>query len=151
MGVVDVAYIKPGHAPRDFGDMWGTDDLEFLSRYGGLTFLRITPLGAYCLGTSEEYTSAPPPSHVRLSVLPSLQVNVIDGELSVEEALTLEAWGVQEPPRSWRLDRQKAISAIERGHILDDLSTFLQSRDDQPLPETAEFFLTRPAARMRRH
>ena len=142
LGMIDVAYIEPNQAPRNFSDMWGTDDLEFLSRYDGLAFFRITTLGAYCLGSSESYACATPPSRVRLSVLPSLLVNVVDGEPSVEEALTLEAWGTQETPRSWRLDRQKAIAAIERGHSLDDLRTFLQSRDGQPLPETAESFIT---------
>lgn len=127
---------------RNFRDMWGTDDLEFLSRYDGLAFFRITPLGAYCLGSSKDFASATPSNHVRLSVLPSLQINVIDGDPSMEEALTLDAWGAQESPRSWRLERQKAIAAIERGHSLDDLRMFLQSRDDQPLPETAESFIT---------
>jgi len=142
LGIVDVAYIEPNQAPRNFSDLWGTDDLEFLSRYDGLAFFRITPLGAYCVGSSENFACGEPPSQMRLSVLPSLEVKVLDGEPSVEEALTLEAWGVQETPRSWRLDRQRAIAAIERGHSLDDLRTFLQSRDEQPLPETAESFIT---------
>jgi len=142
LGMVDVAYIEPGCAPSNFRDMWGTDDLEFLSRYDGLAFFRITALGAYCLGASERYANASPPGRIRLSVLPSLLINVMDGEPSVEELMTLEAWCVPEAPHSWRLDRQKAISAIERGHKLDDLLAFLQSRDDQPLPQTAESFIT---------
>jgi hypothetical protein len=142
MGMVDVAFIEPNRVSRDFGSLWGTDELEFLSRYDGLAFFRITPLGTYCLGASETYACATPRSRVRLSVLPSLQVNVVDGEPSMEEAATLEAWGVQETPCSWRLDRQRAIAATERGHSLDDLRTFLQSRDEQPLPETAESFIT---------
>ena len=74
-------------------------------------------------------------------MLPSLQVNVVDGEASAEEALTLGAWGVQETPHSWRLDRHKAIAAMERGHSLDDLHAFLQARDEQPLPETVQSFI----------
>ena len=142
LGMVDVAYIEPGRAPRDLRDMWGTDDLEFLSRYDGLAFFRITALGAYCLGASERFENASPPGRIRLSVLPSLLINVMDGEPSLEELMTFEAWCVPEAPSSWRLDRQKAISAIERGHKLDDLLAFLQSRDDQPLPQTAESFIT---------
>ena len=142
LGMVDVAFVEPSRVPRNFSNMWGTDDLEFLSRYDGLAYFRITPLGAYCLGASECYAGATPPSQVRLSVLPSLQVTVVDGEPSVEEALTLDAWCVQETPLSWRLDRHKAIAAIERGHSIEDLRGFLQSRDEQPLPETAESFIT---------
>jgi hypothetical protein len=142
LGMVDVAYIEPNLASRDFGSLWGADELEFLSRYDGLAFFRITPLGAYSVGSSEIYAGATPPSQVRLSVLPSLQIRVVDGEPSVEEALTLETWGMPEAPGCWRLDRQKALAAIERGHTLDELRTFLQSRDEQPLPETAESFIT---------
>ena len=141
LGMVDVAYIEPDRAPCDFGDLWGTDDLDFLSRYDGLSYFRITPLGAYCLGMTERFVRAAPPGQVRLSVLPSLQVTVVEGEPSMEEALTFEAWCVQEAPRNWRLDRQKAIAAVERGHGLDDLRGFLQSRDEQPLPPPVEAFI----------
>ena len=141
LGMVDVAYIEPALAPRNFSNLWGADDLEFLSRYDGLAFVRITPLGAYCLGANESYACATAPSKARLSVLPSLQVTVADGEPSVEEALTLDVWCVQETPRSWRLDRHKAIAAIGRGHSVEDLRAFLQSRDEQPLPQTAESFI----------
>jgi hypothetical protein len=123
--MLDVAYIEPGRAPRNFRDLWGTDDLEFLSRYDGLAFFRITALGAYCLGASERYVNASPPGRIRLSVMSSLLMNIIDGEPSVEELMTLAAWCVAEAPLSWRLVPQKAISAIERGHKLDDLLTFL--------------------------
>lgn len=141
LGMVDVAYVEPSRVPRNFSKLWGTDDLEFLSRYDGLAFFRITPLGAYCLGASERYACATPPSQVRLSVLPGLKVTVVGAEPSVEETLMLDAWCVQETPGSWRLDRQKVIAAIGRGHSLEDLRTFLQSRDEQPLPETAESFI----------
>lgn len=141
LGMVDVAFIDPGRASRDFGHLWGSDELEFLSRYDGLACFRITPLGAYSLGSSASYASAQAPSRTRLSVLPSLQVKAVDGEPSQEEVMTLETWAVAQAPGSWQLDRQKAIAAIERGHTVDELHEFLQSRDDQPLPETAQAFI----------
>ena len=141
LGMIDVAYLEPGQATNDFADLWGADDLDFLSRYDGLAFFRVTPLGAYCLGMSESFVPAVPPGRARLSVLPSLQVTVVEGEPSMEETLALETWCVQEAPRSWRLDRQKAIAAVERGHGLDDLRGFLQARDEQPLPQSVESFI----------
>jgi hypothetical protein len=56
VGIIDVAYTEPTEARNDFGDLWGTDDLEFLSRYDGLIYFRVTPLGAWCLGSVEDYT-----------------------------------------------------------------------------------------------
>jgi hypothetical protein len=140
LGVVDVAYIEATGARVNFGGMWGTDDLQFLSRYDGLIYFRVTPLGAYCLGLSDDYTHAPIQPSAKLSVLPSLQVNVVGGNLSAEERLTLDTWAVEATDKSWRLDRQKAVGAIERGHDMAELRAFLQTREDQPLPETAESF-----------
>ena len=81
LGIIDAAYIEPTEARNDFGDLWGTNDLEFLSRYDGLIYFRVTPLGAWCLGSVEDYTPAPIQPSVKLSVLPSLQVNVVGGSL----------------------------------------------------------------------
>ncbi len=141
LGIIDVAYIAPNEARQDFSNVWGTDDLEFLSRYDGLIYFRLTPLGAYCLGISEDYTPTPIQLSVRLSVSPGLQVNVVGGHLSAEESLTLETWSVEEAGKSWRLDRQKALDAIEKGHDIAELRAFLQARDDQPLPEKVESFI----------
>lgn len=141
LGIIDVAYIEATGARVDFSGIWGTDDLAFLSRYDGLIYFRVTPLGAYCLGLSDDYTPAPIQPGAKLSVLPSLQVNVVGGNLSAEEFLTLDTWAVEATDKSWRLDRQKAVGAIERGHDIAELRAFLQTREDQPLPETVESFI----------
>jgi hypothetical protein len=141
LGIIDVAYIEATGARNDFGDLWGTDDLEFLSRYDGLIYFRVTPLGAWCLGLVKDYTPAPIQPSVKLAVLPSLQVNVVGGSLSTEESLTLDTWAVETTEKSWRLDRQKAVGAIEKGRDIAELRAFLQTREDQPLPETVESFI----------
>ena len=33
LGLIDVGYVDPGVAWRDFGDLWGTDDLHFLQQF----------------------------------------------------------------------------------------------------------------------
>ena len=140
LGLIDVAYREPT-ARRDYGDMWGADDLQFLSRYDGLACFRLTPLGAHCLELSPDYAPAPVRTTVRLSVLPSLRVNVVGGELMPEESLILEDWAERTADGSWRLDRVKALTAIEKGHEIAALSAFLEARDDQPLPEAVESFI----------
>ncbi|MFJ1252256.1 hypothetical protein [Cupriavidus sp. CuC1] len=141
LGIIDVAYTEPAGARPNFRDMWGTDELQFLSRYDGLAYFRVTSLGAYCLGASGHYTPAPVRSSVRLSVMPGMQVKAIGGGLSAEEALVLDMWATEETDRLWRLDLQKAIVAVERGHDIAELREFLQARDDQPLPDTVESFI----------
>ncbi len=141
LGMVDVAYFDPAGFCDDYRDLWGTDELTFLSRYDGLSHFRLTPLGAYVLGLNASYQPAIVPSNVALSVLPSLQVNVVRGALSAEEALVLENWAVPVQVGSWRLDREKALSAIEKGYDIAELQGFLENRDDMPLPEFVESFI----------
>ena len=141
LGMVDVAYVDPAGACDDYRDMWGTDELAFLSRYDGISEFRLTPLGAYVLGLEAAYRPVAITSNVALSVLPSLQVNVVRGTLGNEEALLLENWAVAVQAGSWRLDREKALSAIEKGYDIAELQGFLESRDDMPLPELVESFI----------
>ena len=141
LGMVDLAYVDPVGACEDFRSMWGTDDMAFLSRYDGLRHFRLTPLGAYVLGLDGDYRPVDIPSDVALSVLPSLQVNVVRGALGAEETLLLENWAEPVQPGTWRLDRQKALSAIEKGHAIAELQRFLEERDDMPLPDPVESFI----------
>jgi hypothetical protein len=90
---------------------------------------------------ADNHTVAPLQPHVAFSVLPSLHVQVARGRMSVEEMLLLETWAEKETEESWRLDRQKALRAIEKGHDIAELRTFLQAREEQTLPEPVESFL----------
>jgi hypothetical protein len=60
LGLLDVAHGPPGDAPADFRNIWGTDELSFFSRYDGLAFIRLTPLGAHCLSDAA-YETEPAP------------------------------------------------------------------------------------------
>jgi len=141
LGMVDVAHVDPAGARDDYRDMWGTDELSFLSRYDGMRHFRLTALGAYVLGIDAAYRPVAIASNVALSVLPRLQVNVVRGTLGTEEALLLENWAVPVQAGSWRLDREKALSAIEKGYDIGELQGFLESRGDLPLPEMVESFI----------
>lgn len=45
----------------------------------------------------------------------------------------------------WPLNRQKAVTAIEKGHDIEMLRQFLENGDDLPLPELVDSFLKRCA------
>jgi hypothetical protein len=74
LGLIDAAFIPPAGARRDYHDLWGTDNLPFFSRYDGLMFFRITARGAYSLGVTQSYKSAPLEVKQVLRVLPKLEI-----------------------------------------------------------------------------
>lgn len=45
LGLLDVAYRDPEGARTDYHQCWGADDYGYLSRYDGLTAVRVNPLG----------------------------------------------------------------------------------------------------------
>lgn len=141
LGLIDVAYVRPERARSDYHDQWGTDELAFLSQYDGLLYFRLNPLGAYCLGLTDNY--APSRIEVKSSItaLPSLQIIGAGGELSPDETLLLETYAEKESDKVWRLSRDRALAAVESGNQIKELREFLQARDEQPLPETVEGFI----------
>ena len=141
LGLIDVAYVDPTKARRDFRAFWGADDLDFFSRYDGLMSFRLNPLGAYCLGLTDAYTPQQIEARACLTVLPSLRVTVSGGALSLDEAMLLETWAEKESDDTWHLDQEKAIKAIETGGQIAVLHQFLQARDVQELPEPVEGFI----------
>jgi len=141
LGLIDIACVHPDGARNDFRDQWGADDMKWLSRYDGLRAFRITNLGAYCLGLNEAFKPSRPVSSLRLSVLPSLGIQVVSGEPSIADRLLLETWAEPVTARSWRLDHERAINAVERGRSVHDFAAFLENCDDQPLPQSVEGFL----------
>ena len=145
LGMIDVAYTHPRGARLDPSG----GELEFLSRYDGLRYFRLTPLGAYCLELAESYVPSTPAASVSLSVFPDLRVQVTEGTLTPDEALLLETYATREADGVWRLDHARTVAAVENGHRVEELDQFLSARDDQSLPERVEGFLRTSEQRAR--
>jgi hypothetical protein len=141
LGLVDVAYFHPAQARSDYGGLWGADDLSFLSRYDGLSAFRVTPLGAYLLGREAAYQPPAVASSVALSFSPGLYVEVVRGVLAAEETLLLDNWAIPVQAGTWQLDREKSLSAIEKGHDIAELKGFLERAGGLPLPAPVESFI----------
>jgi hypothetical protein len=141
LGVVDIAYEHPAGARSDFRDQWGADDLIFLSRYDGLRYFRLTPLGAFILGRADQYESRKEELTVSLTVLPNRQIRIDQGELSPDQTLLLENFAELQGTGLWVLDEARAIRAVEKGARMAELRSLLAAGDPQPLPEPVEGFL----------
>jgi hypothetical protein len=147
LGLVDVAFIPPAGARRDYHRLWGTDDLPFFSRYDGLMFVRVTALGAYCLGTVEAYTPAPVEVKPLLRVLPNLEIAAIGADLEPGDRLALDAYAVRSADLVWQLEAGKLLAAIEAGRSVDEIREFLSARSGAPLPDTVARLLEDVAER----
>ena len=141
LGLVDVAYVHPKDAIDDLGDIWGADELEWLSRYDGLRAFRLTELGAYCLGITDDFVPALPESTLQLEVGTRLVIRRKAGILNAADRLLLESWADPVDTDTWRLNLALARQAIERGQKAEEFAEFLRTRDPQPLPQTVEGFL----------
>jgi hypothetical protein len=141
LGLVDVAYLPPQGARDDFGDRWGTDDLSCLSRYDGLRYLRINPLGAWCLDQAEHYEAPEAPVVDVLQVLPNLEIVVKQPPLPASDRLALDRFAEAQSEGVWKLTPEKLLAVQEEGGTLDELEGFLQTHSTAPLPQTVEVFL----------
>jgi hypothetical protein len=140
LGMIDVAYVHPADS------IIGSSDLEansftFLSRYDGLAYFRLTPLGAYCLGIAESYTPMPMAVLPVLRVLPNLEIAAI-ASLSPADELLLSTYAQKISDSVWKLDQAQLLSAIESGRSIAGLQELLSARSSHPLPKTVLQFLT---------
>lgn len=136
LGVVDVACVPPAGARDDYRHLWGADDLEFLSRYDGLTHIRVNALGAFCLGVTEAYDPAPIESRAALSVLPDLEIAALGEHLTHADRLALDRYAERIADRTWRLEPERLLAAIESGDTAERVRDFLAARSSAPLPNT---------------
>ncbi|MFH1006090.1 MAG: hypothetical protein V1800_01145 [Candidatus Latescibacterota bacterium] len=139
MGLLDVAYVPPSFARTDHRRIWGTDDLDCLSRYDGLLFIRINGLGAWCLGLSEEYVPSPIEVHQVIKVLPNLDV-VATELLPPGDVLFLEMFATQTADLVWRIQSPRLLKALEDGHSVGDVEAFLTARSGGSLPDNVAIF-----------
>ena len=140
-GLIDVALIPPAGARPDYHGMWGTDELPFFSRYDGLMYFRINPLGAFCLGSAPACAPAPVEGKAVLRVLPNLEIAAVGEELEQADRLALDAYALRVSDRVWRLQPAGLLAATEEGRSVDEIRAFLAARSADPLPDTVDRLL----------
>lgn len=141
LGLFDVAYLSPEGVRDDYSESWGTDDLSCLSRYDGLMYFRINALGAWCLGREKSYEPAVIPHEPLLKVLPNRDVVTTDRPLARADALFLERFAKRKSEAVWQLDAGKTLESVGKGLTVEELKTFLDAKNQGPLPQTVIVFL----------
>ncbi len=147
LGMLDVAYVSPSGARYDYQDFWGAEELEFFSRYDGLMYFRLTPLGAYCLGVTNNYQPAPIEVRPVLQVLPNLEITPIAEPLTGADMLLLDIYTEKVSDTTWKLQDGKLLNAIAEGNNISVFQEFIQAKSGNLLPETARQFIADIKAR----
>ena len=134
LGLIEIAYTWPEETPHDFGSLYYLSG-EPLSRYDGLLAMRLTNLGAYVLGLTNDYT---PPALVSesgapvLKVLPNLDLVITDaGRLAPNERTFLERIAAPQSQDVYRLSRELLLEAANSGLDLPQIKQFLAARSGQ--------------------
>ena len=150
LGLIDVAYVPPAGARPDYFNLWGADGLEYLSRYDGLEYLRLTTFGAWCLGVTDTYE--PPRIEVApaFTLLANLELAVTGSGLTYADRLALERYAEQTADRVWRLGRDKLLAAVEHGESVAEVREFLAARTAAPIPASVVSLLEEVAERAER-
>jgi hypothetical protein len=145
LGLLDVAYIPPHDARPDYRGNWGTDDLPFLSRYDGLLYFRINPLGRLLPGVGGSLPTGRAGSRLPDAGIAGAAESGDRRHRHVAWNQRIACcWTVMLPrPRtpfgSWT--RLVCWKRLEEGHDMTVLAELLVSLSGQPLPETVERFL----------
>ncbi len=127
-------------ARDDYDDLWGGDSFESLSRYDGLLYIRINSLGAWCLGISETYKTAPIAKQHILRVLPNREITEIKVPFPHSEAIYLDTIADKTSDKVWTLNPDKILIGFEKGRSIEEVKEFLLSKNNQDLPDTIVSF-----------
>ncbi|GCB47889.1 helicase-associated domain-containing protein [Streptomyces sp. NL15-2K] len=144
LGLIDIEYVPPVGARDDYQENWGGDYLDQLSRYDGLSALRLNPLGAHAVGLTSDYTPAEAPAPAvptgSVTVLANFDIVALDG-LSSADTLLLNAFSEQKTDRVRTLTTASLLHALDRGHTLDELRGYLNQAARHSVPQTVTTLL----------
>ncbi len=152
LGLVDLGFVHPAHLWPDVQPGPRNSNEPFFSRYDGLLFIRLNPLGGYCLdlGKPYEHRSTGPKGLFR--VLPNHEIVVEKPEaLPATARYMLTAIGKPVSEFVWRLDTETALKRLESRGKMTDVVDFLESHGSEKLPENVRDYLQdlgRKAARV---
>ena len=146
LGVVDIGYTNPMFGRADYGDLWGVDELHYLSRYDGLLYLRLNSLGAYCLGLSEAYAPPLTEAGALLEVDEDLRIR-LRRPAEAAQAMLLDQYAQPLSDEQWQLTPDALLAMVEQGLELDEFHQFLQQQAAAELPAAVASLFDKITAR----
>ncbi|PAJ74497.1 hypothetical protein CJF42_10345 [Pseudoalteromonas sp. NBT06-2] len=131
LGLIDIAYVEPDKTLDNYANEFWLDEINYLSAYDGLTYLRLTKLGAYVLGMTHSYSESFASSETPITMLPKFGVQFLQ-QPTANEKVFLTHYADEQTKNFWQLSVSKLLSHLENGGELAEVHDFLMQRDEQP-------------------
>jgi hypothetical protein len=132
IGAIDIVYTYPEYETFP-GQAYNYDELTY-SRYDGLLYFRINPLGAYLFGQADGYESSQPPASALFSIAPDGSISLLQpNEVSAAQQAQLDQVTENEGGR-YRLSVPKLLSVLESSTDLEIQRNFLSQNNRGELP-----------------
>jgi len=142
IGLVDIGFDKPENVSRNFNDIWGTDSLEYLSRYDGLLFFRVNNLGAYILGNNKRYETPAVEIDRIFDILPNFDIIITNRtKFKKADCLYLDKIAEFTGDYHWKITSKSIREALEKGEKPNNIREFLSTRSKHEIPQTIDMFL----------
>ncbi len=148
LGLVDLGYAYPHYLHPELNGSWGLDDEVYVTRFDGVKYLRMTPLGRFCLGVDRAYDPPAVEQRELFKVLPNLEIVVTDTvAFSTADEAMVERFARRKSDAVWKMDRKTILAAMEAGDAPEDILKTLKSGTDVDIPATVSGLLEDTATR----
>jgi len=135
LGIVDLAFSQTENL--DLENCWGLDFLDSITEYGMLEYIRLTSLGAFCLGATSTYEIPMSKKCSLFKVLPNHEIVVIDANgFSKGDALMLDRFAKKVSDSVWKMDKKTIFWALENGDSVGAIFAFLEAGSVNQIPKT---------------
>jgi hypothetical protein len=133
LGMIDIGFVSPVDQRMDlYSQSWGADELSLISRYDGLTHIRITELGEYILGIKPQFTMKLPETTITFSKDSVISVETLLMPIDIKE--TLDSFAEKISEYQWKLTESSITKALQSGYKLSSLKSLFKNYNS-PLPQ----------------
>lgn len=141
LGLIDVCLTVPWESVTDHHDLWGAEDFGALSRYDGLKYFRLTPLGEWILGAKDSYEIKKSINKTQFKLLPNLELALTTQIIAPSDKLIINRLCDQSSDNLWTLSKTKILNLLEQGTSLEEIENQLMFLSvDQNLPPVFRTF-----------
>jgi hypothetical protein len=140
LGLVEIAYTSPHRRWPEFRDGFGTSCHSFLGRYDGLLAVKLTALGAWCFGLTDDYRLPEIEKSAVFHLLPNFDL-VAAAPPDPSVCAFVELIATRKGDAVWTVDAEKVLLFLEEGGSEKDVRTFLEAHTSGGIPGNVDVWL----------